>query len=536
MPSAPLLKKRRTLTEALFSLFIASLILGSVPVLSSIRKAQAVVCTPVSTSQLLGHWKFDEGTGTTTADSTGNGHTGTLENGPTWSTGTTLISPNPAALSFDGSNDRVRVADSSDLRFGTGSFSVTAFARTNAGNRSALGNFNPSNQGWGLFLTGSGVNFFAAGDAGSNDPTFSASVFDNNWHHLAGTFSRSGSSLTIRTYVDGGLIGTSTANVGDISSPSDLLFGRFLPEAHYLGRLDDIRVYGRALSASEVDSLADGCNGISSSSGSSASTSTGSSVSSNLSSISSSVSSALSSLFSSSLSSSLSSSASPLSAPSSISSFSSQSSPSSVSSASTSRSSPLSSLSGGSSVSSLIASASSASGGVPTCNGQTATIYVVNGVIVGGPDNGDPYRRRLRGTNGNDVIVGTNGKDRIRGRDGDDVICGRGDDDRIWGNDGDDVLKGGAGNDDLNGGDGDDDLYASSGNDDLRGGDEDDLLCGWTGNDEIRGGDDNDRLDGGAGNDELDGGDETDICRNGEDLDDCENTVTNIAECASDTE
>ncbi|MBN2561387.1 MAG: hypothetical protein JXQ75_10705, partial [Phycisphaerae bacterium] len=32
----------------------------------------------------IAHWQFDEGTGTTTADSSGNSHDGTLTNGVSW--------------------------------------------------------------------------------------------------------------------------------------------------------------------------------------------------------------------------------------------------------------------------------------------------------------------------------------------------------------------------------------------------------------------------------------------------------------------
>lgn len=56
------------------------------------------------TTGLVGHWKFDEGSGTTAADSSGNNNTGTLINGPTW----TLAPSNGGdgkiggAVSFDG--------------------------------------------------------------------------------------------------------------------------------------------------------------------------------------------------------------------------------------------------------------------------------------------------------------------------------------------------------------------------------------------------------------------------------------------------
>jgi len=49
------------------------------------------------TTGLVGHWKFDEVSGTTATDSSGNNNAGTLTNGPTWTAGKI-----GGALSFDG--------------------------------------------------------------------------------------------------------------------------------------------------------------------------------------------------------------------------------------------------------------------------------------------------------------------------------------------------------------------------------------------------------------------------------------------------
>ena len=62
------------------------------------------------TSDLVAYWKFDEGTGLTASDSSGNGNHGTLVNGPSWAAGIT-----GKALSFDGIDDNVTVPDSSSL-------------------------------------------------------------------------------------------------------------------------------------------------------------------------------------------------------------------------------------------------------------------------------------------------------------------------------------------------------------------------------------------------------------------------------------
>lgn len=112
---------------------------------------------------------------------------------------------------------------------------------------------------------------------------------------------------------------------------------------------------------------------------------------------------------------------------------------------------------------------------VPSCNGQTATIYVdAQGRVVGGPLNGRPYRGTLNGTAGADVIVGTGGRDEINGRAGNDLVCaGGGNDkvsgamgnDRLLGEDGNDVLDAGAGNDTLTGGLGADKFTGGAGTD-----------------------------------------------------------------------
>jgi RTX calcium-binding nonapeptide repeat (4 copies) len=62
-------------------------------------------------------------------------------------------------------------------------------------------------------------------------------------------------------------------------------------------------------------------------------------------------------------------------------------------------------------------------GSVPNCSGHAATVFVRDGIIVGGRDGGLPYHGRLRGTGGADVMVGTAGNDVLQGFGGNDWIC-----------------------------------------------------------------------------------------------------------------
>lgn len=73
-------------------------------------KAQADI-----TTGLVGHWKFDEGAGTTANDSSGNNNTGTLS-GAVW----TIQGRFGQALVFDGINDWVTINDAPSLDLTTG--------------------------------------------------------------------------------------------------------------------------------------------------------------------------------------------------------------------------------------------------------------------------------------------------------------------------------------------------------------------------------------------------------------------------------
>ncbi|MEA2423915.1 MAG: hypothetical protein QOH13_325, partial [Thermoleophilaceae bacterium] len=141
--------------------------------------------------------------------------------------------------------------------------------------------------------------------------------------------------------------------------------------------------------------------------------------------------------------------------------------------------------------------------------------------------NGDPTARfPLRGkvgSNGNDVLAGTEDADLIEGKGGADKLDGLGGDDELEGdgstNQGGDTLIGGAGEDRLAGRAGNDQLFGDTpdgsgpqGNDEIVGGSGRDLLVGGGGSDALMGAYDGDRILAGAGNDvvSLLGGDTSD--------------------------
>ncbi len=122
----------------------------------------------------------------------------------------------------------------------------------------------------------------------------------------------------------------------------------------------------------------------------------------------------------------------------------------------------------------------------------------------------------IRGTSGDDVLIGTSGPDVICAGAGDDRVEGRGGDDVIYGGDGDDVLVGESGDDRIFGGPGADHLEGTLGDDVLGGGPGDDTLLGAQGEDRLWGDLGDDLIEGGRDRDEANGGEGDDIVRGGE--------------------
>jgi len=133
-----------------------------------------------------------------------------------------------------------------------------------------------------------------------------------------------------------------------------------------------------------------------------------------------------------------------------------------------------------------------------------------------GGEGGSSSGLRLKGTQGDDILIGGDGDDRIDGKGGNDVLVGGAGADRIKGGAGDDQISGGAGDDRLDGGEGADQISGGAGNDRIKGGAGDDVISGGDGNDQIDGGEGADQISGGAGDDRIKGGSGDDVIFGGD--------------------
>ncbi|MEI9808262.1 MAG: hypothetical protein WDO16_10520 [Bacteroidota bacterium] len=76
---------------------------------------------------VVAEWRMNEGTGTTTADASGNAYNGTLINGPTWGTG-----KYGQGINLDGTNDYINIADNANFTLTpTQSYSWSGWVKNN---------------------------------------------------------------------------------------------------------------------------------------------------------------------------------------------------------------------------------------------------------------------------------------------------------------------------------------------------------------------------------------------------------------------
>jgi VCBS repeat-containing protein len=204
------------------------------------------VATPPLPPGLVAAYSFNEGSGPTLIDRTGLGRTGTVS-GATWST----AGRNGGALSFDGVNDIVTIADHNSLDLTTG-MTLEAWVRpsTVSGGRTVL----MKNRSGGLAYS------LLAGDAASLPAGYVRTTSDQNatgttaiginvWTHLAVTYD----GTTLRLYVGGVEVASRALSGAMVVTTNALTIGgNTLGVGYFQGLIDDVRIYNRALTAIEI--------------------------------------------------------------------------------------------------------------------------------------------------------------------------------------------------------------------------------------------------------------------------------------------
>jgi len=198
---------------------------------------------------LTGHWKMDEGVGTTAADSTGFANDSTLS-GATWTTDCA----GKNSLAFDGINDTATTS----ATFDPPATGTVAFWMQASGTPTVRQRIFGVNGNWEARLETTGKISFDLGASPfvGNEP-FATDVVDDQdrWYHIVAAFNESDDSYEV--YVNGELQASGISPVNLVAQSAGILsFGtRTGSSENWNGSLRDFRVYNRWLDASEISKL-----------------------------------------------------------------------------------------------------------------------------------------------------------------------------------------------------------------------------------------------------------------------------------------
>ncbi len=213
-------------------------------------------------SGLVSYWRLDTFDGNVAVDSSGQGNTGTWQNGAD-SNSSWFFDTN--AGFFDGVDDYIEITDNDSLSFGDGTndspFSVSCWikqAAADVGVDGLVAKFSADGYEWYLRIINGQVGFGVSDtDADSKIRWIDNSIADNTWHHVVGTYDGSETVAGIKIYVDGSIVASSTSEQGDYGGMSntaaDVWIGRFSSSAlSYNGSIAQVKIYNRALNPTEI--------------------------------------------------------------------------------------------------------------------------------------------------------------------------------------------------------------------------------------------------------------------------------------------
>jgi hypothetical protein len=222
--------------------------------------AASLALATSANAALIGHWKFDEGAGTTAADSSGNGYDADRVNADgSWTTGKVGGAYNQPRFTLD-------AAESDVLNLaGTGTVSLSLWVTThNTSQYGGIAGFEGTGTNGDIYSlkmdNADKINWTVLpshGPTASSDTlTNYAAATSDGWVHVVGVFEQGvGSTL----YVNGSVAATGAAGspIPDKTPPGLFRIGTYYNSSSYEfnGSIDDVQAYDQALTADDVTFL-----------------------------------------------------------------------------------------------------------------------------------------------------------------------------------------------------------------------------------------------------------------------------------------
>ncbi|MEK7641511.1 MAG: LamG-like jellyroll fold domain-containing protein, partial [Patescibacteria group bacterium] len=213
---------------------------GNAPLTLVQSDGQVAQVSSSLSSGLIAHLPFD---GSSLADASGNGNSGSWSGSPSFTSG--KIGDGSASVSAAGYvviNNKVYSTSGGSVAFW--------FKKNGSGNLTGSYGGSGNQRAPTLSISPSGTLTWEFGGATANE---TGVAIDNNWHHVVMTYTSSGA---VRVYLDGSRIVNKTAtNPGDFFNQVHIgHYGNF-GSSFGNSSVDDFRIYNRVLSGSEITSL-----------------------------------------------------------------------------------------------------------------------------------------------------------------------------------------------------------------------------------------------------------------------------------------
>lgn len=212
----------------------------------------------VSSAGLVLHWKLDEPSGTTARDSSPSGFNGAYTGEPPPAhepVGAAPIPDNGGSRRFGAFDQSVWLSDSLPALRPTAGLTVSLWFRTR---QSARAELVCNGRDYYIQIASPAIEFTRRGPSGGPATTTASgsapAAFDGAWHHVAGVATMAGTTV----YLDGDPIGRAGPAALTYLSGSVNVARSSAASLNFVGSIDDVRIYARALDDAEIKALAAG--------------------------------------------------------------------------------------------------------------------------------------------------------------------------------------------------------------------------------------------------------------------------------------
>lgn len=193
--------------------------------------------------------------GSTITDRGSGGNTLTLVGSPSIVTGHIN-----QAVSLNGSTQYIDAGNGTDVQI-TGNMTVASWVYINStGSYQFISkDGDTGGRAFAFDCVSNDLRFYINGGSSNNLVDTGVTITNSTWTHIAATYSTNGTHGTITVYINGSSVGSgSSADPSMPTATADLDFGRRVYAGFngYLnGKMDDVRVYNRALTATDIAAL-----------------------------------------------------------------------------------------------------------------------------------------------------------------------------------------------------------------------------------------------------------------------------------------